>query len=221
MARNLLASVHAGGFQRPEQRLQGIGAQLMIGLLLALAGLAAPQEVVRDQGRAPSSSRADWMSESDGVLELKLAHDEKRRPDGGTLRIDSGKRLVLWEGIPGEFGCKLRVEASFDDVKDITMNEQAGFVLELKRGKSKRLALIPVPHAWWFAQQWVAGDGNFAQKIPEGTMRDPDGGSLAVSGAEGGAGPVVKHWEIPKPVAEDTRVAANALRVALGRAPLR
>lgn len=195
--------------------------RIMIGMLLAaLAGPALPQEVVRGQAAVPPSNPADWMSEVDGVLELKLAHDEKKRPDGGTLRIDSRRGLVLWEGIPGEFGCKLKVEASFDDVKDITVNERAGFVLELRSGKNKSLILIPVPHAWWFTEQWVGRSGNISQRVPEGAMRSPDGDSMAMSGGAAGAGTSVKHREIPKPVVADTRKAANAIRAALGRAPL-
>jgi hypothetical protein len=180
----------------------------------ALAGVQDPA------GVAPPSS-ADWMSEDEGVLELKLAHEEKARPDGGTLRIDSRRRTVLWEGIPGEFGCKLEVEASFDDVKDISVSELAGFVLELKTGKNRKLVLIPVPHAWWFVQQWRTQDGSFAQNIPDGALRDHDGTGMAISGAEGGAGPRVKHREIPKDVVKDTRKAANAIRAELGRDPLR
>jgi len=195
--------------------------RIMIGLVLAmLAGPALPQGTARDKASDPPSKPADWMSENDGVLELKLAHDEKKRPDGGTLRIDSRHGVLLWEGIPGEFGCKLKVEASFEDVKDITVNEEAGFVLELKSGKNRRLVLIPVPHAWWFTEQWTGRSGNIAQRIPEGTMHGHDGESMGVSGASAGAGTSVKHREIPKPVVADTRLAANAVRAALGRAPL-
>jgi hypothetical protein len=195
--------------------------RIMIGLLLAtLAGSPLSQGAARDQASAPPSSPADWMSETDGVLELRLAHEEKARPDGGTLRIDSRKGLVLWEGIPGEFGCKLKVEASFDDVKDISMTELAGFVLELKSGKNKKLVLIPVPHAWWFNEQWSGKSGNISQRIPEGAMHGHDGDSFGVSGSAAGAGTSVKHKEIPKPVVDDTRKAANAIRAALGRAPL-
>ena len=112
-------------------------------LVMALAGPALPPGVAPHQAGVAQPSSADWMSETDDVLELKLAHEEKGRPDGGTLRIDSTKRLLLWEGIPGEFGCKLRVEASFDEVDDISVSELAGFVLALKRDKNKKLVLIP------------------------------------------------------------------------------
>ena len=39
--------------------------------------------------------------------------NDKDRPDGGLLRLDRNKRLVLWQGIPGDIGCKLKVEAKF------------------------------------------------------------------------------------------------------------
>lgn len=194
--------------------------RIMIGLLVAaLAGPALLPGVVPDQTGAARLRSADWMGETEGVLELKLAHEEKGRPDGGTLRIDSNKRLVLWEGIPGEFGCKLKIEASFDEVDDISVSELAGFVLDLKKGKTRRLVLIPVPHAWWFKQQWKAQFGNFAKNVPEGTLRDHDG-PMTVSAAEAGAGASLKHREIPKDVAKDTRTAADAIRMALGRGPL-
>ncbi len=177
--------------------------------------------VVRAQVAAAQSSSAQWMSEDEGVLELKLAHEEKNRPDGGILRIDSRKRLVQWEGIPDEVGCKLKVEAPFDEVKNISVSDLAGFVLEFKKGKNKKLVLIPVPHAWWFVQQWTALGGSFSQNIPEGTLRDHDGGGLSLTGAEGGAGPKLKHRDLPTQVVKDTLKAANAVRAALGRELLR
>lgn len=197
---------------------------MKISTLLLVAALAGPPTqpgVVKDQAGAAPSSSAEWMSTEDGVLELKLAHEEKGRPDGGTLRVDENRRLVVWEGIPGEFGCKLKVEAPFDDVDGIRVTDQAGFVLEFKRGKNKRLVLIPVPHAWWFKQQWSTQDGKLGTNIPEGTMRDHDGSPMAVGGAAGGAGPRLRHREIPKDVASATLKAANAVHMALGRGLLR
>lgn len=169
---------------------------------LALALLLAPSPSVvfaQDQaGSAPTAS-SDWMSESNGVLELKLAHEEKARPDGGTLRIDSNKQVILWEGIPGEFGCKLKVEASFDDVKEISVSELAGFVLELRSGKNRKLSLIPAPHAWWFAQQWAARDGNFTKTIPEGALRDHNGDGMATTGSAAAPAPASSIEKSPSP----------------------
>ena len=196
--------------------------KIMIGLLVAtMAGAARQPEIAAKQQTAAPPSSVDWMSEEEGVLELRLAHDEKERPDGGTLRIDSNKRTVVWEGIPGEFGCKLKVEASFDDVDGISTGEEAGFVLAFKRGKNRKLVLIPVPHAWWFKQQWTTQDANVGKVIPEGTLRDHDGSPMSVTGAAGGVGPRLKRREIPKDAVAATRKAANAVRAALGRELLR
>ena len=192
--------------------------RIMIGLLVAaMAGPAIQPEAAKSQAGAAPSGAADWMSKDDGVLELKLAHEEKARPDGGTLRVDEGRQLLLWEGIPGEFGCKLKIEASFEDVGNISVSEQAGFVVEFKRGKTKKLVLIPVPHAWWFQQQWATRDGKFGQGDQGGVMHDRDGDSLSAGGAAASAGPSLKHREIPKDVVDATRRAANAVRAALGR----
>ncbi len=195
---------------------------MLIGLLVAaLAGPAQQPEVVKDQAGAAPPGSAEWMSQDEGVLELKLAHEEKGRPDGGTLRVDENRRIVVWEGIPGEFGCKLKVEASFDEVENVSVSDQAGFVVEFKSGKNRKLVLIPVPHAWWFKQQWTTQDGKFGQNVPEGSMRDRDGSPVAAGGAAGGVGPRLRHREIPKDVVAATLKAANAIRMALGRGLLR
>ena len=192
--------------------------RILIGLLVvSMAGPAQQPGVIEDQAGAAPPGSAEWMSEDEGILELKLAHEEKGRPDGGTLRVDGNRRLVVWEGIPGEFGCKLKVEASFDEIGVISVSDQAGFVIEFKNGKNRKLVLIPVPHAWWFKQQWTTQDGKLGTNVPEGSMRDHDGSPVAVGGAAGGVGPRIKHREIPKDVAAATLKAANAIRMALGR----
>ena len=48
-------------------------------------------------------------------------------------------------------------------------------------------------------------------------MHDRDGDSVSAGGAAGGAGPRLKHREIPKDVTAATLKAANAVRMALGR----
>lgn len=194
---------------------------MIIGLLLTmLAGPGFPREAApRPEGGAQRSN-AEWMTETDGVLELKLAHEEKARPDGGVLRVDPRRRLLEWEGIPGEFGCKVKVEVSFEDVKGVSVSDQAGFVLELRTGKNKKLTFLPVPHAWWFVQQWTAEGGNLGHNLPEGTLRTQDG-EMGATGASAGAAPRPKHRDTPPQVAADTRTAANAVLAALGRDRLR
>jgi len=98
-------------------------------MLVAITGIALGTN-------APAADLSpDWMSDEGGVLELKLAHNDKDRPDGGLLRLDRNKRLVLWQGIPGDIGCKLKVEAKFEDVEAVRVGDGAGFTVELKHGR--------------------------------------------------------------------------------------
>lgn len=157
----------------------------------------------------------DWMIDDQGVLELKLAQDEKDRPCGAVLRMDRNKRVLLYEGIPGEVGCKAKIEAVFGDVKSVTTGPQAGFTLELKTGKPRRLILIPVPHALWFAQQRQVRGGGLSQGMEGVDARGPDGGAVHVSGSAAGA-PRLKKVDLPKPVVDDTKKAAAAIREVLG-----
>src|SRR5207247_379175 len=108
------------------------------------------------------------------VLELKLAHEDPRGTDGGILRVDPGQRRIRWAGVPGEFGCKEILEASFDEVKRLRVGVDAGFVLELK--DKRKLSLIPVSHALWFKKQWKMRPGLTPGTVTEGLLRGPDGG---------------------------------------------
>jgi hypothetical protein len=161
----------------------------------------------------------DWMTDEGGVLELKLAHDDKDRPDGGLLRLDRNKRLLLWEGIPGDIGCKLKVEAKFEDVEAVRVGEQAGFTVELKKGKPKKLVLIPVPHAEWFLKQYGIREGLATAMANTGDLRGIDGDKMRPSGASASAGPSIKKVELPQEVVRDTRQAANAVLAAMDRLP--
>lgn len=187
---------------------------------MKIAALAMAVALVAANGRA--AEQADWMKDEGGVLEMMLAHEEKGAPDGGILRIDRAKKTVTWEGVPGEVGCKLKVESSFDSVKSVKDNGQnAGFVLELKEGKTKRLTLLPLPYAQWFIMQWKASEGKFGQTLPEGTLatgdgRRGEGQSMGPSGSAAG-GPSLKHVDIPELVSKDTKKAISAALEALGR----
>jgi hypothetical protein len=166
----------------------------------------------------PAAGSPDWMSDEHGVLELRLAHLHPGRIDGGTLRLDRTKRLVEWIGAPGEIGCKDKVEARFDDVKSVAVDEVApGFLLELKTGKPKSLRLIPLPHAQWLLKQPKMQEA-IATAMKYGTegLNTPDG-KMAPTGSAAGGGPTLKTVEIPKDVAADTKKAVDALKEALGR----
>jgi hypothetical protein len=168
-------------------------------------------------GPPPPPSPRDWLNLRNGVLELALAHEESQGPDGGILTVDPNRRLVLWEGIPGEVGCKLRVEARFEDVKAVHAQEGAGFVLEFAKGVGKKLVLLPRPHAPWFLKQYRAPELGLAPVV--GERQGPDGEGMRVGGVAGGAGPRLRRVELPTRVRADTRAAMTAVLDALDRRP--
>ena len=181
-------------------------------MLVAITGIALGTN-------APAADLSpDWMSDEGGVLELKLAHNDKDRPDGGLLRLDRNKRLVLWQGIPGDIGCKLKVEAKFEDVEAVRVGDGAGFTVELKHGKPRRLVLIPVPHAEWFLKQYGVREGLATAMANTEYLQGP-GGKMTPSGAAASAGPSIKKVELPEAVVRDTRRAANAVLAAMDRLP--
>lgn len=171
---------------------------------------------------APSAPAADpeWITDEGGVLELKLAHQDKDRPDGGLLRVDRARRLLLWEGIPGDVGCKLKVEAKFEDVEAVRLAEGAGFSVELKKGKPKKLVLIPVPHAEWLLKQYTVREGLATAMANTEYLRGPGGEKLTASGSSASAGPSIQKVPLPEAVARDTKRAADAILAAMDRPPL-
>jgi len=178
-------------------------------IMAAAAGLAAS---------APAAD-PEWMTDEGGVLELKLAHNDKDRPDGGLLRVDRNKRLLLWEGIPGDIGCKLKVEAKFEDVEAVRLADGAGLTIELKKGKPKRLVLLPVPYAEWFLKQYGVQEGLATAMANTEYLQGP-GGKMTPSGAAASAGPSIKKVPLPEELVRDTRRAADAVLVAMDRSPL-
>ena len=165
-------------------------------------------------GRAAAS---EWMADAGGVLDVTVAMADQGAACGATLRLDRNKKTVLFEGAPGEIGCKLKLESPFDDVKSVKTGDGAGFLLELKKGKQKKLLLIPVPHVQWLLTQPMVNQGSFAQGAQTAGLTGPDGEPIRVGGAAGGVGPQVKKVEVPKDVEADTDAAVKAILAALGR----
>lgn len=156
----------------------------------------------------------DWMTDDKGVLELKVAQVENNHLCGAVLRLDRNKRSLLHEGIPGEIGCKAKIEVSFDDVKSVDTGDEAGLTLELKKGKPRKALLIPVPHAPWLLQQAQVKGGQ-GQGMEASGLKGPDGDGMKMSGSGSGA-VTLKKVELPKPVVDDTKKAVEAIREALG-----
>ena len=182
---------------------------MMTTLLFTLAALAGTV--------LPPASTADWMTDEGGILELKLAHLEKARPDGGILRLDRNKRVMVWEGADSEVGCKQHVEALFADVAGASVGGEACFTVTLKKGKLKRLDLMPLPHgALLFDRYEVKGGGTGLQSSMDGAaLRGHDGETLRLNGAAGAAGPSAKRKELSEAVVRDCKKAVAAIQEAL------
>src|SRR5256712_8822298 len=138
----------------------------------------------------------DWMAVRNGAVELALAHRETDHLDGGVLTVDPRRRVVIWEGIAGEVGCHVKVEASFDDVRSVALGEP-GFALEVRKGKGERMLLIPRPHAQWLLQERKVRSSQMAQAGRDGMLNGPDGDALPLTGAAASTAPIVEHLNLP------------------------
>jgi hypothetical protein len=181
-----------------------VWSELVFGLVLSLAVAGA------------WAGETDWMTDEGGVLDIKVALADKGAACGGALMIDRNKKMLVFEGAPGEIGCKLKLEEPFAEVKSVKTGDGAGFLLELKKGKQKKLLMIPVVHVQWLIAQPMVG-GGFGQAAQSANLVGPDGEPMRVGGAAGGVGPSVKKVEIPKEVAADTEKVARTIREALGQ----
>ncbi len=160
----------------------------------------------------------DWMAVRNGAVELALAHRETDGLDGGILTVDPRRQVVIWEGIAGDMGCRVKVEVSFDDVRSVVLGEP-GFALEFRKGKGQRMLLIPRPHAQWLLQERKVRTSQMTQAGRDGMLNGPDGDALPLTGAAASTAPIVEHLNLPSAVTADTRAAVNAIRDALGRTP--
>jgi hypothetical protein len=169
---------------------------------------------------APLPAPRDWMAVRSGAVELALAHREPDGLDGGILTVDPRRRVLMWQGIAGERGCRTQVEARFEDVRSVAIGEP-GFTLEFRKGTGPRLVLIPRPHAQWLMRDRKVADGQLSQLVQEGRLdiSGPDGESLPLTGNAASTAPRIEHLNLPGDVTADTRAAVDAIRDALGRTP--
>jgi hypothetical protein len=185
--------------------------------LFLLAGALFPCAEARgdDEGAG-----VEWLLEGrSGVLELRLVHDEKRWADGGVLRIDPNRRIVQWEGIPGERGCRRKLEVPFSSVRAVRDEAQGEIRLEIKGHPRDRWLFVPLPHAAWVARLSSAVQAGIDQGVRD-TLTGPDGLGLPVGGFAAFAGPQVRQDVVPPEVAADVRLGVDRIREALGRTPV-
>lgn len=156
-----------------------------------------------------------WFSDDGRVVEMRLAHRDFDRVDGGTLRIDRERRVLVWQGAPNEIGCRRPFEAPLDAVTEVALDEP-GFHLRLSQGPVKDMKLIPLPHfAWLLTPKTRGGIGPSVREQLKGPDRDrmPIGGSGA-STLPSGPGPAP-----PPEVKQDSTRAVGAIRDALDHRP--
>jgi hypothetical protein len=166
-----------------------------------------------------ASEGNEWLSENrSGVLELLLVHRESHNADGGVLQVDPNRRVLTWEGIPGERGCRQKLEASFGSVRAIR-DEPVGLIrLEIEGQPRDRWRFVPLPHAGWLAHAASALSGGIAREVAE-SLVGPDGLPLPVGGSAAFSGVQFKAGVVPEEVSGDVRLAVERIREALGRIP--
>jgi hypothetical protein len=169
-------------------------------------------------GRAGSAEDTDsWLIEDRaGVLQIRLAHAERTRPDGGVLTVDPNRRVVTWEGIPGELGCRRKLEVPFARVRAVRDDPEGVVRLEVKGEPRDRWVFVPLPHAAWLA---LASSRVFEGLGPavRDSLAGPDGFALPVGGAARFGGVQLRPDTVPPEIAADARVAVERVRQSLGR----
>jgi hypothetical protein len=184
-------------------------------LFVVAAALAGRSTAAGNETAAGS----EWLFENRaGVLELFLVHRESRSADGGVLHVDPNRRAVTWEGIPGERGCRQKLEASFGSVRAVR-DEPMGLVrLEIRGQPRDRWLFVPLPDAAWLAHPASALSSGMSKEVAD-SLVGPDGFPLPVGGSTVFSGSQFRTDVVPGEVSGDVRLAVERIREALGRTP--
>lgn len=184
-----------------------------IALAITLADGAAAAATGQD-------ATSEWLLEPrEGVVRLRLAHHERGRPDGGELLVDANRRVLIWAGVPGELGCRQKLEAPFDSVRAVRDEPEGLIRLEIKGQPRGKWVFVPLPHAAWLGQVRSPLTTGIASGIQE-TLAGPDGQTLPAGGAARFAGPQMREDRVPGDVTADVRLGVERIRNALGRRPV-
>jgi hypothetical protein len=185
-------------------------------LVVALAAMLVTAAPSRAAETAPA---VEWLIEQPtGVLQLRLVHDELRKIDAGVLSVDPNRRVVLWEGIPGAYGCRQKLEAPFESIRAVRDEPDGVIQLEIKGQPRDRWIFAPLPDAAWAAKRSRAVTSGFSQSLRE-VLVGPDGNPLPVGGSAQFAGPQFRPDLVPGEVTADVRLGVERIRQALGRQP--
>ena len=183
-----------------------------IALAITLAGGAAATR--------REDATSEWLLEPrEGVVRLRLAHHERGRPDGGELLVDANRRVLIWEGIPGELGCRQKLEAPFDGVRAVRDEPEGLIRLEIKGQPRGKWVFVPLPRAAWLGQVSSPLTSGLDPGVSE-TFTGPDGMPMSIGGSARFAGPQMRQDRVPAEVTADVRLAVERIRNALGRRPV-
>lgn len=160
-----------------------------------------------------NADEGDWIDDTGGVLEMRLAHRDTQRVDGGTLRVDRERRTVSWEGAPNEIGCQRPWHVAFEDVVDVRA-DAPGFLVVLRGGPEKQVRLAPLPH--FRALIGEARDRSVGPNVKD-ALRGPDGDPLPLGGTGASTTPTFTPRVSAPEVQSDSLRAAEAILRALGR----
>jgi hypothetical protein len=184
-----------------------------------LLGLAISVVSGPAAGTAEDKTASEWLVEPRaGVVLLRLVHNERGRSDGGELLVDSNRRVLLWGGIPGELGCKQKLEVPFDKVRAVRDEPEGLIRLEIKGEPRGKWVFVPLPHFAWLGQVTSSVTTGLSQGVTD-TLSGPDGLPLQVGGSARFAGPQTRANRVPSEVTADVRLAVERIRQALGRRP--
>jgi hypothetical protein len=172
-------------------------------------------------GRAAAADdAAEWLIEDRaGVLHLRLAHAERGRPDGGVLVVDPNRRVVTWEGIPGELGCPRKLEAPFARIRAARDEPEGVLRLEVKGEPRGRWVFVPLPHAAWLTSASSRAFQGFGPELRD-SLVGPDGFPMPAGGSAAFGGVQLRPDIVPADVASDVRLAVERVRRGLGRTAL-
>jgi hypothetical protein len=184
-------------------------------LAALVTALAAPAA-----GAGETSAASDWLLEPRaGVVRLRLVHHERERPDGGELLVDANRRVVIWEGIPGEYGCRQKLEVPFESVRAVRDEPEGLIRLDVKGQPRGKWVFVPLPHAAWIVQTRSAFTTGLSSSVRD-TLVGPDGDPMIVGGSAAFAGPRLTQNRVPTEVTADVRLAVERIRQTLGRRPV-
>ncbi|MFN8091074.1 MAG: hypothetical protein U0599_02380 [Vicinamibacteria bacterium] len=171
---------------------------------------------------AATPEAPDWLVEdAAGILRLRLAHAEATRPDGGTLVVDPNRRVVEWQGAPGENGCRRALEVPFARVRALRAEPQGVLRLELRGEARGGWEFVPLPHAAWLTRTSSAIARGFLPDLRQTLVAGPaDDAPMPASGSAAFMGAQVRADLVPPDVTADVRLAAERARKALGREAL-